>query len=65
MLAAFTVTFGSLALPAPAAAMPMTCAVRTQLALAYYATGQVFYALGDDANAYYWWGKSYGVVEGC
>ena len=45
--------------------MPMSCTVRKQLALSYYATGQVFYALGDDANAYFWWGKAYGIVEGC
>ena len=65
VLAAFTVAVGSLALPAPASAMPMSCAVRYQLSRSYYATGQIFYALGDDALAYYWWGKSYGILEGC
>jgi hypothetical protein len=65
VLAAATVTVGSLAVPASASAMPMSCTVRKQLALSYYATGQVFYALGDDANAYFWWGKAYGIVEGC
>jgi hypothetical protein len=65
VLAAATVTVGSLAVPASAAAMPMSCAVRKQLAISYYATGQVFYALGDDATAYFWWGKAYGIVEGC
>lgn len=65
LLAAATVAVGSLAVPASASAMPMSCAVRIKLAEAYYATGQVFYALGDDAHAYYWWGKAYGVVEGC
>ena len=65
VLAAATVTVGSLAVPASASAMPMSCTVRKQLALSYYATGQVFYALGDDAHAYYWWGKAYGIVEGC
>ena len=52
LLAAFTVSVGSLALPASASAMPMSCAVRQQLSGSYYATGQVFYALGDDAHAY-------------
>jgi hypothetical protein len=65
VLAAATVTVSSLAIPATASAMPMSCTVRKQLALSYYATGQVFYALGDDANAYFWWGKAYGIVEGC
>ena len=65
VLAAATVTVGSLAVPAAASAMPMSCTVRKQLALSYYATGQVFYALGDDAMAYYWWGRSYGIVDGC
>lgn len=65
VLAALTVAVGSLAVPASASAMPMSCTVRIQLARTYYATGQVFYALGDDANAYYWWGKAYGIVEGC
>jgi hypothetical protein len=64
-LAAFTVAVGNFAVPAAAAAMPMSCTVRYLLADSYYATGQVFYALGDDANAYYWWGKAYGIVEGC
>ena len=65
LLAASTVAVGSLALPAPASAMPMSCSVRYQLSRTYYATGQILYALGDDAGAYYWWGKSYGVIEGC
>ena len=64
-LAATTVTVGSIATVPTASAMPMSCTVRKQLALSYYATGQVFYALGDDANAYFWWGKAYGIVEGC
>ena len=65
VLAAATVTIGSLAQPAAASAMPMSCAVRYQLSQSYYATGQIFYALGDDAMAYYWWGKAYGILEGC
>jgi len=64
-LAAATVTAGSLAMVPTASAMPMSCTVRKNLARAYYAMGQVFYALGDDAMAYYWWGRSYGVVDGC
>jgi hypothetical protein len=65
LLAASTVAVGSLAVPASVSAMPISCATRWQLSLSYYATGQVFYALGDVANAYYWWGKSYGVLDGC
>ena len=64
-LAASTVTVGSLALPATASAMPMSCAVRYQLSRSYYATAQIFYALGDYNTAFYWVGKSYGIVEGC
>lgn len=65
LLAASTVAVGSLAVPATASAMPRSCAVRYQLSLAYYATAQVFYGLGDYATAMYWVGKSYGIVEGC
>ena len=65
LLAASTVAVGSLALPAAASAMPMSCAVRYQLSRSYYATGQIFYALGDYTTAFYWVGKSYGIVEGC
>jgi hypothetical protein len=65
MLAAFTVTVGSLAVPPAASAMPMTCAARYQLSRAYYATAQVFYALGDYTTAHFWAGKAYGILEGC
>ena len=65
LLAASTVAVGGLAVPAPASAMPISCTVRYQLSRTYYATGQVLYALGDDAGAYYWWGMSYGVLDGC
>jgi hypothetical protein len=64
-LAAVTVTVGSLAGPAAASAMPMSCAVRYQLSRAYYATAQVFYAIGDYTTAHFWAGKAYGIVEGC
>jgi hypothetical protein len=65
VLAASTIAVGSLALPATASAMPMSCAARYQLSRAYYATGQIFYALGDYGTAMYWVGKAYGVIEGC
>ncbi len=65
LLAASTVAVGSLAGPATASAMPISCAARYQLSLSYYALGQVYYALGNDADAYFWWGKSYGILEGC
>ena len=45
--------------------MPMSCATRYQLSRAYYATAQVFYAIGDYTTAFYWAGKSYGIIEGC
>jgi hypothetical protein len=65
LVAASTVAAGTLAFPAPASAMPMSCAVRYQLSRSYYATAQIFYALGDYTTAFYWAGKSYGIVEGC
>ena len=65
LLAASTVAGGSVAVPAVASAMPMSCAVRYQLSTSYYATAQVFYALGDYATAMYWVGRSYGIVDGC
>ena len=65
VLAASTVAIATLAVPGPASAMPMSCATRYQLSRAYYATAQIFYALGDYTTAFYWAGKSYGVVEGC
>jgi hypothetical protein len=64
-LAAATVALGSLAVPPAASAMPISCAARYQLANSYWALGQAFYSLGDDTWAYYWWGKAYGIVEGC
>ena len=65
LLAAATVAVGSLAVPTAAPAMPMTCAARYQLSRAYYATAQIFYALGDYTTAFFWAGKAYGIVEGC
>jgi hypothetical protein len=65
LFAASTVAVGTLAAPTAASAMPMSCAVRYQLSRSYYATGQVFYALGDYTTAFYWVGKSYGIIEGC
>ena len=65
LLAASTVTAGSLAIPATVSAMPISCAARWQLANSYWALGAAFYKLGDDAWAYYWWGKAYAIVEGC
>jgi hypothetical protein len=65
LLAASTVTVGSLALPATASAMSISCAARWQLSNSYWALGAAFYNLGDDAWAYYWWGKADSIVEGC
>jgi hypothetical protein len=65
LLVASTVTVGSLSAVPAASAMPMSCDIRYQLALSYYATGQVFYGLGDYATAMFWVGKSYGIMAGC
>ena len=65
VLAASTIAVGSLAAPAPASAMPMSCEVRYALSQTYYATAQIFYALGDTHTAFLWVGKSYGILEGC
>jgi hypothetical protein len=65
LFAAATIAVVSLAAPAPAAAMPMNCNTRYALSQSYYATAQVFYALGDYTTAFYWVGRSYGILEGC
>jgi hypothetical protein len=66
LLAASTVAVGGLVVaPTQASAMPMSCATRYALAEAYYATAQVFYALGDYATAHFWAGKAYGILVGC
>ena len=65
VLAAFTVSVGSLTLPSSASAMPMTCEVRYALSQSYYATAQIFYALGDYYTAHFWAGKAYGIMQGC
>jgi hypothetical protein len=65
LLAAATVAVGSLAVPPPASAMSISCAARYQLANSYYALGQAMWALGHEESAYYWWGRSWGIVEGC
>ena len=65
LLVASTVAVGSLAAPATASAMPISCTVRYQLARSYSATAQVFYALGDYQSAQFWAGKAWGVIEGC
>ena len=65
LLVASTVTVGSLSAVPAASAMPMSCEVRYEVALAYYATAQLFYGLGNYATAMYWVGKSYGIVQGC
>jgi hypothetical protein len=65
VLAAFTVTVGSLAAPSTASAMPMSCAVRFQVSRSYYATAQVLYAVGAYEAAHFWAGKAYGILEGC
>ena len=65
LLAAATVAVGSLAVPPTASAMTISCAARWQLSYSYYALGQGAWAVGNDALAYYWWGRSWGIVEGC
>ena len=64
--AGLIVTMGTLASAPSASAYPrMTCNERIDLSFAYYATGQVFWSLGLYTEAYYWWGKSHGIVAGC
>ena len=65
LLAAATVTVGSLAPVPTASAMPRSCTVNLSLAQAYYATGHVFFALGDWAKSSYWYGKADALVEAC
>jgi hypothetical protein len=65
MLAAATVTVGALAAPPEASAMPRSCTVSLALAQTYYATGHVFFALGDWARSSYWYGKADALVEAC
>ena len=65
VLAAATVTVASLGVVPTASAMPISCAARWSLSNSYWALGTAFYAVGDDTMAYYWWGKAYGIVEGC
>lgn len=65
VLAASTIAVVSLAVPAPASALPMSCETRYLLSEAYYATAQVFYSLGDYTTAFFWAGKAYGIVVGC
>lgn len=48
-----------------ASAQPMSCSVAYQLSRSYYATAQILYAHGDYAGAFFWVGKSYGVLESC
>jgi hypothetical protein len=65
-LAAATVTTGSLVIVVPtASAQPMSCTVRYALAEAYIATGNVFFGLGDNQRASYWYGRAQGVLMGC
>jgi len=53
-LAAATVAGGTLAVPAPASALPMGCDQAWGLARIYFATANVFKGLGDTDNWRYW-----------
>jgi len=54
LLAAATVAVGTLAVPASASALPMSCAQAWGVARIYFATANVFKGLGDNDNWKYW-----------
>ena len=64
MLAAVTVTIGSLTIVPTASALPKTCAAVQQLVNQYWATGWAYYAMGMYSWAYYYWGKADGLAAG-
>jgi hypothetical protein len=62
-LAAATVTIGSLATAAPAAAA-MSCATAMGIADVYTATGNIFLGLGQSGLAASYYGRARGIMEG-
>jgi len=64
-LAAATVTIGSVASTPTASAMEMSCAQKYTIAMAYWSYGAAYYGMRDWAMAYYWWGRSEQLREGC
>lgn len=63
---ALTVGVGSIPAGEASAATPRyTCAQALALGEVYFATGQMFFALGDYANAKYYFGKAQVYAEYC
>ena len=54
LLAASTVAVGSLALPASASALPMSCAQAFEIARSYFSLAHVFEAYGHYDTAKFW-----------
>ena len=65
VLAAATVTVGSIATVPTASAMPMSCFQKSLLARGYWSTGVAFWSIGAYEEATYWWGKADGIMVGC
>ena len=63
LLAASTVAVGSLAVPASASAMPMSCAQASQVARIYFATSNVYRALRQEGWANYFWDLGVELVD--
>jgi hypothetical protein len=63
--ASATVAAAGLCSAPSAEAMPMSCTVRLALAETYIATGNVFYSIGSNQQASYWYGRARGIMEGC
>ena len=58
LLAAVTVTVGSLGIVPTVSAMPRSCDRIQTLVNVYWAAGLAFFSVGDYSTAYYWFGRS-------
>jgi hypothetical protein len=65
VLAAATVATAGLAAPAPASAMPWSCATRVALYNLYNSVGEAFDLAGEYEAAAFWYGMAEGVLGGC
>ena len=65
VLAAATVTVGSLGVVSTASAMPKDCYQSSLLARAYWSTGVAFASVGAWEQANYWWGRADQLMVGC
>ena len=64
VVAAATITVGSLAAPPTATAAPMTCSTAVMLSDIYELTAGALAALGQKLLAFYYFGRAAGVLEG-